>query len=382
MAATPSSAPSRSASATPSARAIAKIFYTVLALALSIYVLYLVRNTLLTLAIALFLAVALGPAVDTFSRRGVPRWLSILLVYFLIFLAIFGVGLLIVPPIASQVQGLANDIPGYLKDLRKNPQFRKYDNKYKITKKLNEQARKLPSKLGDAAGALRDVTVGVFSAAIKLVTVLTIVFFMLLEGERLVNFVFRLMGPDRAPRYRRVARDIYGAVSGYVAGNLLISIVAGTVTYITLSVLGVPFAVPLAVLMAFLDLIPLVGATIGGVVIGIVTLFTDFPLATIVWVIVLIVYQQVENNVVQPIVYRRTVNVPPLAVIVAILIGSELLGVLGALVAIPIAATVQIVVRDIWNLHGGPNVPAEPGPPPPQPEPPPRPGPEAPAPAT
>ena len=208
MAATPSSAPSRSASATPSARAIAKIFYTVLALALSIYVLYLVRNTLLTLAIALFLAVALGPAVDIFSRRGVPRWLSILLVYFLIFLAIFGVGLLIVPPIASQVQGLANDIPGYLKDLRKNQQFRKYDNKYKITKKLNEQARKLPAKLGDAAGALRDVTVGVFSAAVKLVTVLTIVFFMLLEGERLINFVFRFMGPDRAPRYRKVARDI------------------------------------------------------------------------------------------------------------------------------------------------------------------------------
>ena len=173
-------------------------------------------------------------------------------------------------------------------------------------------------------------------------------------------------------------------MSGYVAGNLLISIVAGTVTYITLSVLGVPFAVPLAVLMAFLDLIPLVGATIGGVAIGIVTLFTDFPLATIVWVIVLIVYQQVENNVVQPIVYRRTVNVPPLAVIVAILIGSELLGVLGALVAIPIAATVQIIVRDIWNLHRGPpDAPAEPDrPQPPEPEPPPRPGPEAPAAAT
>ena len=109
-----------------------------------------------------------------------------------------------------------------------------------------------------------------------------------------------------------------------------------------------PFAVPLAVLMAFLDLIPLVGATIGGVAIGIVTAFNDFPTSTIVWVIVFIVYQQIENNVLQPVVYRRTVNVPPLLVIVAILIGCSLLGVLGALVAIPMAATIQIVVRDVW----------------------------------
>jgi predicted PurR-regulated permease PerM len=302
---------------------------------------------------------------------------SILLVYLLLVLAIFGVGLLVVPPIVSQVGGLAKEIPKYLKDLRKNQQFRKYDNKYNITKKLNQQAKKLPSKLGDAAGALRDVTVGVFSAAIQLVTVLTLVFFLLLDGKRLVNFIFRLMGPTREPRFRRVAGDIYRATSGYVAGNLLISIIAGTTTYIALSILGVPFAVPLSVLMAFLDLIPLVGATIGGVVIGIVTVFADFPVSTLAWVAVLVIYQQMENNILQPIIYRKTVNVPPLVVIVAILIGSALLGVLGALVAIPIAAAVQIGVRDWWEARGGADAP--PGEPP---EPPPRPGPEAPAPAT
>jgi len=108
----------------------------------------------------------------------------------------------------------------------------------------------------------------------------------------------------------------------------------------------VPFAVPLAVLMAFFGLIPLVGATIGGVIILLVTLFTDFPQATIIYAIVLIVYQQVENNVLQPFVFKRTVNVPPLAVIVAILAGSALLGVVGALLAIPIAAALQIVMRE------------------------------------
>src|SRR5207244_1068215 len=135
-----------------------------------------------------------------------------------------------------------------------------------------------------------------------------------------------------------ISEDVYRATAGYVAGNLVISVVAGTTTYLTLLALGVPFAVPLAVLMSFLDLIPLVGATIAGIAVLLVTLFTNFPTATIVWLVVFVVYQQVENNVLQPIVYRRTVDVPPLVVIVAVLVGGSLLGVLGALVAIPIAA--------------------------------------------
>jgi predicted PurR-regulated permease PerM len=334
----------------PSTRAIAKIFFTLLALSALVYFLYLVRNILVLLFVGAFLALALGPAVDFFNRR-LSRVLSILLVYLLIAAGIFGVGLLVVPPVVSQVQGLANDIPRYLKDLRKNKTFRKYDQKYKITQKLNQQAQKLPSRLSSAAGTLKSVTVGVFAAATQLITVLTVAFLLLLDGKRLLEAVFRLMRPDREARYRKVAGDVYRAISGYVAGNLLISVIAGTVTYITLKLLGVPFAAPLSVLMAFLDLIPIVGATIGGLVIGIVTAFNDFPTSTIVWVIVFVVYQQVENNLLQPIIYRRTVNVPPLAVITAVLIGGSLLGVLGALVAIPIAAVIQIVGRDWWRFR-------------------------------
>lgn len=336
----------------PSTAAIAKVFVTVALLAVVAYALYLVRSTLLLLAIAVFLAVALGPAVDFFARRRfVPRALAILLVYLLMFGAIFGVGLLIVPPIVTQVQQLSQDIPGYLVDLRGNRQFREYDEKYRIVDKLTQQAETLPQRLGDAAGALRSVTVGVFSTVVQLVTVLTIVFFLLLDGRRLVDGGFRLLGSRREQRYRRVFGDMYGATAGYVAGNLVISLIAGLTTYVTLSLLGVPFAVPLAVLMSFLDLIPLIGASIAGGVILLVTLFTDFPTATIVWVAVFLVYQQAENNLLQPIVYRRTVDVPPLVVIVAVLVGGALLGVLGALVAIPVAAAIQILVRDAWRLR-------------------------------
>jgi predicted PurR-regulated permease PerM len=310
-------------------------------------VLYLIRSVIELILIAVFLAVALGPAVEFFVRHGFRRGWAILTVYLLLAGCVVGVGLLVVPPIVNQVDDLAKNIPHYIDDLRKNKTVRKYDQRYHVSDKLKKQASTLPSKLGDAASTLTSVTVGVFSAIVKLITVLTLTFFLLLEGGGVFNFLLARAPPERRERIRNVAGDAYRAVAGYVAGNLVISVIAGTVTYVTLTILGVPFAVPLAVLTAFLDLIPLVGATLGAIVVGIVTAFHDFPTALIVWVIVAIVYQQLENNVIQPVVYRRTVDVRPLFVIVAILIGSSLLGVLGALVAIPVAAAVQIVVRDV-----------------------------------
>jgi predicted PurR-regulated permease PerM len=332
----------------PSFRTLARVFFTLVLFAAALYLVYLVRDVVTLLFISVFLAVALGPAVDFFNRRKVPRAASILLVYLLGVLAVFLIGLLVVPPIVDQVQQFAKKVPQYVRDIRNNKTLRKYDDKYQITQKLQQQASKLPSALGSAAGTLQSVTVGIFSAIVKLIAVLSITFFLLLDGKRLVTFLFGLLRPDREARARTVAGQVYGAVAGYVAGNLIISVVAGLVTYTTLELLGVPFAVPLAVLVAFLDLIPLVGATIGSVFVALVTLFVDFPTATIVWLIVTIVYQQAENHIVQPIVYRQTVDVRPLVVIVSILIGASLLGVLGALVAIPVAATVQIVLRDWW----------------------------------
>jgi predicted PurR-regulated permease PerM len=331
-----------------STRTIARVFFTLVALGVLLYMLYLVRSVLGLLLIAVFLAVALGPAVDRVSRLKLPRPASILIVFLCLFLAIFLIGLIVVPPIVNEVQGFAKHVPKYIDDVRANHTLREYDDKYDITKKIQDQAASLPSKLGQAAGALQAVTVGVFSTILQLVTVLTITFFLLLDGGRIVNFVFGQSRPHHESRMRHVAGEIYGATGGYVAGALSLATAAGITTYIVLRILGVPFAVPLAVLMAFFDLIPLVGSTIGGVLVGVVTVFGNFPTDTLVWTAFVVIYQQFENSVLQPLVYRRTVNLHPLAVITAILVGSSLLGVLGALVAIPIAAAVQIVLKDVW----------------------------------
>ncbi len=330
-------------------RQIARIMLTVSAFSALLYLLVQIRSTLLLLGIAVFLAVALGPAVDFFSSKArLPRAAAILLVYVLIFCVFGGVLSLIVPPVVNGATDLSRDLPGYVSDLRDNKTIRNFDNKYDITTKLQDEAQKLPDKLGDAAGALQSIATGVVNAAFQMLTILTMTFFLLLDGRRMANFLITRFGRHREERMQGIAERIYKSTSGYVAGALTITSINGILTFIVLTILGVPFAVPLAVMMSFFGLIPLIGATIGGVLILIVTLFTDFPSATIIYAIFLIVYQQVENNVLQPFIFKRTVNVHPLAVIVAILAGAALLGVVGALVAIPIAAAVQIVLKEFF----------------------------------
>ncbi len=337
----------------PSVRAIARVVLVTTAIVAGLYLLYSLRSVLFLVLIGVFLALAIAPAVNWLDSRRVPRWLAILLVYAGIGAGIFGIGLLIVPPVVSGVEDLSNDLPGYVDDLRSNKTFREYDDKYDITDNLVKQADQLPTKLGEAAGTLRDVTVGVFSSIVDLFSILVISFFLLMDGHRILEFGYRQMDNKREARARAIAHDVSEAISGYVFGNFVISVLAGLVTYVPLTILDIPFAVPLAILFAFFDLIPLVGATLGGILVGIVVAFIDFPGAVIVWVAVLILYQQIENNLIQPYVYGHTVQIHPLVVIIAVLNGAALLGILGALIAIPTAAAVQSVARDWWRFRHG-----------------------------
>lgn len=343
-----------------SSRLIAKVVLVACGVLAALYLLYLIRSVVGLLLVATVFALAIAPAVNWLDDRKVPRWLAILLVYLGIGGTIFGIGLLIVPPMVNGIDDLSADLPGYVEDLRENETFRDYDDKYDITDQLSEQAEQLPSQLGDAAGTLRDVTVGVFSRFVQLFLILIVTFFLLMEGGRMLEFFYRQLPEQRQTRVRAIAEDVGEAVSGYVFGAFLIATLAGLVTYVTLTIIDVPFAVPLAVLVGFFGLIPLVGATLGGILVGIVVAFVSFPGGLIIWGAVLFVYQQIENNLIQPLVYGRTLRVHPLAVIVAVLIGSSLLGILGALVAIPASAVVQALVRDWWRFRHGATAQAPP----------------------
>jgi predicted PurR-regulated permease PerM len=196
---------------------------------------------------------------------------------------------------------------------------------------------------------LRDIGFGLVNSIFALITILVMTAFLLGSGRGWIDQLIALQPPPRRDRLRRVLEHVSTAVSGYVAGALAQATIAAVTTYILLWILGVDFRAPLALLIFFFDLIPLVGATIGAVLVGLVTLFTDFPTATIIWVIYSIVYQQVENNVIQPQIQKRTVNVHPFLALMSVLFGATLLGILGALLAIPVAASIQIAVREWWT---------------------------------
>jgi predicted PurR-regulated permease PerM len=177
------------------------------------------------------------------------------------------------------------------------------------------------------------------------VTIAFMTFFMLLEGPAWMERIYGLIPPKSQPRWRSIGRDVYRTVGGYVTGNLVISLIAGTLTAIVLRIMGVPYAIALGLIVAILDLIPLAGATIAAIIVGIVA-FLHTILAGIVVVAFFLVYQHVENHVLQPVVYGRTVQLSPLAVLISVLIGAELAGVLGALAAIPVAGSLQVVLRE------------------------------------
>jgi predicted PurR-regulated permease PerM len=335
-------------------RAIVRIVLIIVGVVFCLYLLYLLRKPIEWILIAMFLAVALSPPVN-FLNRYMRRGFAIALVYLALLGAVVALGLLLIPPIIDQINNLADNAPHYAQDVRdyveKNDTLRKLEEDYDITSKLQSEAEKLPQKLGGAAGLLRDVGFGIVNSLFALVTILVLTAFLLANGPRWRRQFLELQSPERRERVNRVLDRMASAVSSYVIGAFTISLIDGVMAFIVLSILGVPFAAPLGVVMGVSSLIPLVGATIGAVLVGIVTAFSDFPTVTIIWVIYAIVYQQVENNFIQPQVQRRTVRVHPFVVLVSVLFGATLLGVIGALVAIPTAASIEILAKEWWTYR-------------------------------
>lgn len=336
-------------------RTVVRTVLVVVAVVVVLYLLYLLRRPIGWLFIATFLAVALSGPVNLLDRR-MRRGFAITLVYLGLLAVPIVLGSLLVPPLVNEANELAENAPEYVRDVttfvNENERLREINRDYDITSRLQERAAELPERLGGAAATLGDLGVGLVNSIFALVTILILAAFMLGGGRGWIAHALRFLPEDRAQRLERVLARSAAAVGLYVAGALAQATLAGVLSYVVLSILGVPFAAPLALIVFFLDLIPLVGATIGAVIVGVVTLFTDFPTATIVWAIWSIAYQQIENNLIQPQIQKRAVDINPFVVIVAVLFGGTLLGVIGALVAVPVAASIQIAAREYADYRG------------------------------
>lgn len=333
----------------------ARTVLTVAAIVGLIYLCWLLRDVLLLAVLAVFLAVALSAPVNLLeSRAHVPRAAAILIVYALLAGVLVLLALLVLPPLIREFTQFLRAVPGYVRDAQDSGLIQQWDEEYGIVAKLESQANHLPSLVGGALTELETVTVTAVERLVELVAILAISFLLLLDAPRVLGFLYREVAPDEQ-KARRIARETSAAVGGYVAGVFAVAALAGVVSFVVMTVLGIPYAVPLAVQMAFFAILPLVGSTIGAFAIGIVAAFQGVEIV-VIWAVFWVLYQQTETHVLGPLVYRKAVDMSPALVILSVMAGATLLGVLGALLAIPAAATIQILLREWWRSRK----PAEP----------------------
>lgn len=316
---------------------------------LALTLVYLAWQVLTWILIAGLLAAALNPAVEALERRRLGRAWAATLVFAAALLAMTGFGFLVVPPVVTQVTDFVDALPDLIDDLtagRGPLGFLQED--YQIVDRIREVVEKegAAGVLGLGAPVL-DVVRSVVTAVVGVITILFLTYFMLLEGPRTIAGLLGLLPDPTRVRYERVGREIYRTISGYVTGNLLISLIAGTTSAAVLFGVGSSYAVALGLLVAVLDLIPLAGATLAAIIVSTVILIETDWIRALVVAVVFVAYQQLENHVLQPLVYGRTVQLSPLVVLCAVLVGAQLAGILGALLAIPVAGSLLAVGREV-----------------------------------
>ena len=328
-----------------------RIALVIVALAGALYVAYLLRRPLGWLLVAGFVAVALSGPVALLARR-IRRGPAIAVVYAAVITLPVLISALILPKIVRGAVEFSSDVPVYVADAQEaaadNPLLRRIDSELDVGPRLRDLAEEAPGRIGDAAVALSSIGFGVVDSLFAIFTILVLSAFMVGSGPRWKRAALRLVPAEHRPRAERALRRIASAVSGYVRAQLTIAVIAAVAGYIVMTVLGVPFREPLALLIAFASLIPVIGSVLWGASVLLVTLFTGFPTDTIVWAIWAVLYPQFENYVLQPQLQKRAVQVEPFVIIVAVLFGGTLLGIVGALLAIPAAAAIQVVLQEWW----------------------------------
>jgi predicted PurR-regulated permease PerM len=342
------------------ARTVAVALLTTIVMLIALFLLWKVRTFVGWFVIALFLAAVLNPAVNWLQRRHrlIKRPLAIALTYVaLIVVLLFVVGIFL-PLLVDQINGFIRFVntaaqapegpTQYFKGLLKQNGLGGL--LQRIDVELSDLRKQLGAALGNLFSATGQIAVSAASFVAALATVLTLTFFLILGSERYVEGGVGLLAERHQPLVRRILGQAAGAISGYVTGNLAISVICGVTTFVVLLVLGMPYAAPLALLVAVLDLVPLVGATLGGALLVIVGLFVE-PWKAVVLMVFVLVYQQIESNFLQPLVYSQAVQLNGLVILIALLVGGQLLGIPGALLAIPVAEIIRILITEIRDYR-------------------------------
>ena len=313
-----------------------------------------ISRILMWIVVAAFFAVVLTPPVDFLEHRlRMPRALATVLVFLTGIVLLAAMLYTFITPIVDQSQEFVDNFPRYVEEAKdgRGPVgglVKRYD----LDRRLEERQDDLQQNLNRLGDSTLAIVRGVGNAVAATLTVVVLTILMLLSGPRMLRTALEALSPRTREHVRHVATDSAKAVTGYVAGNLLISVIAGCATFVFLLLAGIPFRGVLALWVAFADLIPLVGATLGAIPTVAVVFLHSTP-AGIAAIIFFVVYQQFENHVLQVTIMSKTVDLNPLVVLVSVLVGVELSGVLGALLAIPVAGVIQVIGRDLYDTRRG-----------------------------
>jgi predicted PurR-regulated permease PerM len=302
------------------------------------------RSVLILIIVALFIAAGLDPVVKWLTRKGLPRWAAVVVVLLTVFIVIAGFIASAVPPLASQTGALVHELPKYAHELQDhNSTIGKLNAKYHVQQRLSSLlSTKGTTLIGGVLGA-GELVISAFSSVL-LVLVLTVYFLASLDKTKL--FFYRLIPQSRRERGILLGEEIFTKVGGYVLGNVLTSLIAGAGTFFWMLAWGIPYPLLLGLLVALLDLIPVIGSWIGGAIVALVALTVSLPVA-VATLAFYILYKLAEDYFIVPRVMGRTVQVPALVSLIAVVLGGVLLGVVGALIAIPVAAAISLLLREI-----------------------------------
>lgn len=336
---------------------------TTVAVVVAVYLagrlIYKLREILLLMVVAGFIALLLNPAVVLLRKLGVKRrGLAVAIVTLLALLAFAGLAFAFGYPLVNGITHLARNLPHYVDQAEhgKGPigrLVRKYHVKHWVDVNLAPKLASFAKNLSKPALSLGK---GALTLVIALVTIFVLVLLLLLEGHKLRNGILRMMSPTRATNTTRIAAEVSRSVTGYMIGNFITSLIAGVVVFVTLTVVGVPFALLWGLWVALLDFLPMIGGAVAGIP-TVLFAFAHSVTAGAVTLIVFVAYTQIENHILNPIVMSRTVRINPLLVLVAILVGANIGdliggffgGFVGTLLAIPLAGSIQVLVRELWQ---------------------------------
>jgi predicted PurR-regulated permease PerM len=304
------------------------------------------QSVVILIVVALFIALGLNPLVRGLVHRGVKRGLAILLVLVGVLVAVGLVLFAIVPVFAEQIGNLVTAAPGILQDTLRNPQVNALNDRFQLISRAQEFVSS-GSLVQRVFGGLLGAAGAVLGALFSGFTLLILALYFLVSLPAISNAIVRLAPASRRDRASYLTAQIFLRISSYISGTFVVALIAGVLSYIFLLIVGLgEFALALAVLVAVLDIIPLIGATLGAVVVVIIG-FVDSPTTGIACLIFYALYQQFENYVVQPRVFKKAVDVPGALVVIAALIGGALLGITGALLAVPVAAIALLILREV-----------------------------------